>query len=100
MYLYTNMLCISFIYININFVNIDIFVMLLLFLDAKLFENTAGSVPTPGTVPGTQQPQGTVCLVNEEPLCPGEARRLAAGRSRAGSDSTAGGVGQEGLGQH
>ncbi|KAJ8786216.1 hypothetical protein J1605_006436 [Eschrichtius robustus] len=51
---------------------------------------TAGSVPTPGTVPGTQQPQGTVCLVNEEPLCPGEARRLAAGRSRAGSDSTRG----------
>lgn len=41
-------------------------IVILLFLDVKPFENIAGSVPTPGTVPGTQQALGTLCLVNEE----------------------------------
>lgn len=58
MYLYTKMLCVSFIYININFVNINIFVMLLLFLDAKLFENVAGSVPLPEQCLPHSSPRG------------------------------------------
>lgn len=62
-YIYTHkVLCISFTCITTN----CIMIVILLFLDVKPFENIAGSVPTPGTVPGTQQALGTLCLVNEE----------------------------------